>query len=98
MAHVRPNGDNGHESNLAQGSISNANIKAEMAKSGKSEKEALATLIAQYLYESWVVEQRPGVVYDGETGHYMNAFIGAINTSVFLVKTPNGYLFSAASA
>ena len=98
MAHVRPNGDNGHESNLAQGSISNADIKAEMAKSGKSEKEALATLIAQYLYESWVVEERPADDYDGETGHYMNAFNGAINTSVFLVKTPNGYLFSAASA
>lgn len=98
MAHVRPNGDNGHESNLAQGSISNADIKAEMAKSGKSEKEALATLIAQYLYESWVVEERPADDYDGETGHYMNAFNGAINTSVFLVETPNGYLFSAASA
>ena len=98
MAHVRPNGDNGHESNLAQGSISNADIKAEMAKSDKSEKEALATLIAQYLYESWVVEERPADDYDGETGHYMNAFNGAINTSVFLVKTPNGYLFSAASA
>ena len=98
MAHIRPNGDNGHESNLAQGSISNADIKAEMAKSGKSEKEALATLIAQYLYESWVVEERPADDYDGETGHYMNAFNGAINTSVFLVKTPNGYLFSAASA
>lgn len=98
MAHVRPNGDNGHESNLAQGSISNADIKAEMAKSGKSEKEALATLIAQYLYESWVVEERPADDYDGETGHYMNTFNGAINTSVFLVKTPNGYLFSAASA